>query len=237
MAYSDETESLPFPNGFPNPLLERGKVQILEDALILRAHEQGIMSVSVNGASVPATQGLRANSMLPILTDHLTHTIYRQMNLMFDTDLMETLVVERLGEAENTNVSLTELMDDLERDVQRPLFYNAPSEDGLLGYRTKVSTLATIPTSVTVLLMDAAIESAHTLSQRHQLNLYGESHPDDLDLTPVVESLELQNVNPRVVVPENLNARLQTIITSLTEQQSEPSGQQPAGSPDAETPH
>lgn len=208
---------LPFPNGFPNPLLERGRMQIIEDALILRATEQGIASVSVNGASMDITQGLRADALMPILTDYLTHTLYRQMNLLFDTDLMETLVTERLETLDNTSVSLSGLLNTLERDIQRPLFYNAAAEGTLLGVKTQVSTLATTPASLSLLLMDTAIESAHTLSQRHQLNLYGESSAEDLDLTPVVESLELQNVNPRVVVPANLHVRLRELTEHLRE--------------------
>lgn len=208
-------ERLPFPNGFPNPLLEHGRMHIIEDALVLRATEQGIASVSVNGASMSIAQGLRADALMPILTDYLTHTLYRQMNLLFDTDLMETLVTERLETLDGESVSLTGLLDTLERDIQRPLFYNASAEDALLGFKTQVSTLATIPASVSLLLMDAAIESAHTLSQRHQLNLYGQSSAEDLDLTPVVESLEMQNVNPRVVVPANLHARLRDLTERL----------------------
>lgn len=214
-----QIEGLPFPNGFPNPLLERGKLQIIEDALVLRAHEQGIASISVDGASMPVGQGLRAEGLLPILTDYLTHTLYRQMNLTFDTDLMETLVTERLANLKDDEVSLVGLLNEVERDIQRPLFYNAENEDALLGVRTQVSTLATTPASVSVLLMDAAIESAHTLSQRHQLSLYGDVYTEELDLTPVVDSLAMQNVNPRVVVPENLHARLRRLTEDLRMQQ------------------
>lgn len=226
-----ETEALPFPNGFPNPLLERGKMQIIEDALVLRANEQGISSISVNGASMPVAQGLRAEGLMPILTDYLTHTLYRQMNLTFDTDLMETLVTERLANLEDDNVSLAGLLDEVERDIQRPLFYNAEHDDALLGVRTQVSTLATTPASVSVLLMDAAIESAHTLSQRHQLSMHGDVYAEELDLTPVVESLTMQNVNPRVVVPENLHARLRRLTEDLQRQQH---GEDPA-QPEPET--
>ncbi|EAZ98362.1 hypothetical protein [Marinobacter sp. ELB17] len=209
-------EALPFPEGFPNPLLNTGTMQIIEDALILRAHEQGITNICVHGATLPVTQGLRADALMPILTDYLTHTLYRQMNLLFDTDLMESLVVERLESMDPESMTLNGLLETLERDIQRPLFYNAANENALLGFKTQVSTLATIPASVTLLLMDAAIESAHSLSQTHQLNLHGEPTLGDLDLTPVVESLEAQNVNPRVVVPQNLHARLRDLTDRLT---------------------
>lgn len=214
-ANTTQIDSLPFPDGFPNPLLNPGQMQIIEDALILRANEQGITNICVNGATMPINQGLRADGLMPILTDYLTHTLYRQMNLMFDTDLMETLVVERLENLDPETMSLNGLLDTLERDIQRPLFYNAPASESLLGFKTQVSTLATIPASVTLLLMDAAIESAHSLSQTHQLNLHGEPTIGDLDLTPVVESLAAQNVNPRVAVPQNLHARLREITERL----------------------
>jgi len=208
-------DEAPFPEGFPNPLAKPGQMQIIEDALILRAHAHGITEVSVNGASVPTLQAFRCNGLLPILTDYLTHSLYRQMNLMFDTELMESLMTERLETMDISGDNFISQMNQLEKEIQRPLFYNEADDDALLGARTSVSPLATIPASVTLLLMDAAIESAHTLSQNEQLNFHGEPIPDELDLTPVVQSLEAQNVNPRVVVPENLHARVQRLVEKL----------------------
>ncbi|KXS55574.1 MAG: hypothetical protein AWU57_23 [Marinobacter sp. T13-3] len=212
----DEVDATPpFPEGFPNPLAKPGQMAIIEDALILRAHAQGITEVEVKGVSVPALQAFRCNGLLPILTDYLTHSLYRQMNLMFDTELMETLMTERLESMDMSAGDFISQMNQLEKDIQRPLFFNEKDDNSMLGARTSVSTLATVPASVTVLLMDAAIESAHTLSQNEQLNFHGDPSPHILDLTPVVQSLEAQNVNPRVVVPENLHARVKRLVEKL----------------------
>lgn len=204
-----------FSEGFPNPLAKPGQMRIIEDTLILRAHAQGISSVSVSGSSMPVTQAFRSDALLPILTDYLTHTLYRQMNLMFDSELMESLVMDRVDSTEFSGEDFIKEMNSLERDIQRPLLFNESSEDATLGYRTRVSTLATVPASTTLLLMDAAIESAHTLSQNEQLNLHGEPLPDELDLTPVVQSLGAQNVEGRIIIPENLHARVRKLVSKL----------------------
>ena len=222
-----ETEQrLPFPEGFPAPPTDE-LLDAIEQVLIYRAEQRGIRSIGLQDASMPIAAGLKRDALLPVMVDYLTNTIYKQSELHFESDLMDTLAIETLEHragAENgeqcVDADVKNIQSDIAQNVQRPMLYNHSDDEGLLFASTGVSPVATIPASVTFLMLDAALESAHNLSMTHQQNLAGITEKSELDLTPVLELLARLDINNSVIAPPALHVRLSELREKALYRQS-----------------
>lgn len=221
-------DALPFPDGFPVPPTE-DLLSAIEQVLIYRASERGIRNIGLQDASMPLAAGLKRDALLPVMVDYLTNTIYQQSELRFDSDLMDTLSVDALehgpdadpeSEDSANGNTVESVQKEIARQVQRPLLYNRDDDDGLLFAQTDISAVATIPASVTFLMLDTALESAHNLSMTHQQDLAGEADQSELDLTPVMHLIERLEIEDRIIAPAALHARLTELREKAVNRQS-----------------
>lgn len=207
-----------FENGFPNALAEHGlkSVQVVEDALLLRAFDQGIQSVAVYEADLTPQQAFRSHRLIPILVDYATHVIGRTLNWSFDSGLQERILMEMLEDSGQT-LKLHDMMDMVRNKLSRPALYNQADPDALLDSRTMFRENAGIPVSVSLLMLDLALETTHEISQQYHMNLTGDPQVETLDLTPTCDLLaNLNYANPRVEIPKDLRLRADAVKHSPT---------------------
>lgn len=214
---ADESVSRPFPDGFPVSGEPGTLLSLLEDVLRQRAMERGITDVALSDAKVPVTGALDRNTLLPVLVDYANHIIFTQTELTFDSEFMDSMVMATMSDPESPEASTMdearsralEAQAHTVSEVQSPLFYNANSGQAALGYAVRESRTATIPASVSILMMDTALEMAHEASIRGQTSSTGLSSDHTLDLTFVADMLSELNVKDRVVVPRALHNALE----------------------------
>lgn len=207
-----------FNDGFPNALSSYGtrSIQVVEDALLLRAFDHGIQSVAVYEADLKPQQAFRSFGLMPVLVDYATHVIGRTINWSFDSGLQEKILMEMLEDSSKT-MKLHDMMDLVRNKLSRPALYNRADPDALLDSRTAFRENAGIPISVTLLMMDLALETSHELSQQYHLNMTGDPQMETLDLTPTCDLLaNLDYANPRVEIPRDLRLRANAVKNAPT---------------------
>lgn len=207
-----------FNDGFPNALSSYGarSIQVVEDALLLRAFDHGIQSVAVYEADLTPQQAFRSYGLMPVLVDYATHVIGRTMNWSFDSGLQERLLMEMLEDS-SKSMKLHDMMDLVRNKLSRPALYNRADPDALLDSRTSFRENAGIPISVTLLMMDLALETSHEISQQYHMNMTGDPQAETLDLTPTCDLLaNLDYANPRVEIPRDLRLRADAVKSAPT---------------------
>ena len=207
-----------FKDGFPNALADYGprSIEVLEDALLLRALDQGIQSVSIYEADLTPQQAFRSYGLMPVLVDYATHVIGRTINWSFDSDLQERLLLEMM-ENSSKQIKLHDMMDLVKTKLSRPALYNRADPDALLDSRTAFRENAGIPISVTLLMMDLALETSQEISQQYHMNMTGDPQAETLDLTPTCDFLAgLDYANPRVEIPRDLRLRADAVRSAPT---------------------
>lgn len=205
-----------FSDGFPLSLTGyENPMGIIENVLFMRACQHGILHVSVYESGLTCQRALKADAMIPILTDYITHAFGRTLQWDFQSGLEEKVMLEFL-ESHDGSQSIVDLMQAVAQKVNRPCLYNRAEPKGLLDARTELRESAGIPLSVTLLMLDLSLESAIEMSRAYQLEMTGDTMEDTLDLTPVVRLLQHMDVQPRIDVPGDLAKRIEdTPTTSL----------------------
>jgi hypothetical protein len=227
---SDATE-FGFPislNQFKNPM------QVIEDTLFMRACQLGILEIEVFDTDFSAQQGLRSDGLMPILVDYVTHVYGTKLQWNFDSSLQDQVMVEIL-ENNQTELAIADLMSEVSARVNRPALFNQSNDKALLNSQTQLREVTGMPFSVTLMMMDMALETAYEMSQSYQQKLVDDPREDVLDLTPVVELLQRMDAQPRVEIPETLDEQRlsnSTAIDELTEtllSKHQPNNQQDQG--------
>lgn len=215
MAEAAENSGTEF--GFPLSLNKfQNPVQVIEDTLLMRACQLGILEIEVFDTDFSAQQGLRADGLMPILVDYVTHVFGTKLQWDFDSSLQDQVMVEIL-ESNESGLAINELMKQVSERVNRPAIYNQSDEKSLLKSKSELREAAGMPLSVTLLMMDMALETAYEMSQSYQQRLIDDPREDVLDLTPVVELLQRMDAQPRVEVPENLDNQSMAQTTAIDE--------------------
>jgi hypothetical protein len=207
-----------FKDGFPNSLESYGDraIEVVEDTLLMRAFNHGIQSVSIFEADLTPQQAFRSFGMMPILVDYATHVLGRSLNWSFNSGLQEKVLMDIL-ENSSKSIQMHDMMDLVNNKLSRPALYNRADPDALLDSRTAFRDKASIPVSVTILMMDMALETSHEISQQYHMNMTGDPQMETLDLTPVCDLLaKLDYANPRVEVPKDLMMRAQAVKSAPT---------------------
>lgn len=203
--------------GFPLSLNEfQNPVQVIEDTLLMRACQMGILEIEVFDTDFSAQQGLRADGLMPILVDYMTHVFGTKLQWDFDSSLQDQVMVEVL-ESNDNGLQIQDLMKQVSERVNRPAIYNQSDDKSLLKSKSELREVAGMPLSVTLLMMDMALETAYEMSQSYQQRLIDDPREDVLDLTPVVELLQRMDAQPRVEVPENLDNQSMAQATAIDE--------------------
>lgn len=202
-------EAARFPDGFPLTIGDQeNPIQIIEDTLFIRACDHGIQSVDLFDANLPARDAFKSAAFLPILGDYANHMIGRTLQLRFNTGYHESIMLEILEQSGGDQVTLREAMNAAALRANRPALYNQANPKALLDSSLQVRHQAGTPLSVTLLMMDLALEASREYSLKYQVSIYGEEMPETLDLTPVVNVLQQVNAQPRIQIPANLPTRM-----------------------------
>lgn len=195
-----------FPEGFPLSIGEHeNPMQIVEDTMFIRACDSGILHVDLYDASMPARDAFRCNGLLPVLVDYANHIIGRTLQLRFDTEYHETIAMDIL---EAGGESFTDAINAAALRANRPALYNRADSGALLESSMAMRENSGIPLSVSVLMLDMALEASKELSAKHQIDCYGETIDDTLELTPVVNLLQHVNAQPRIAIPPDLPTKI-----------------------------
>lgn len=202
-------EATKFPEGFPLTIgNSENPIQIIEDTLFIRACDHGILSVDLFDANLPARDAFKSDAFLPILGDYANHMIGRTMQLRFNTGYHESIMLDILDQSGGDQITLRDAMSAAALRANRPALYNRSDANALLDSRLDLRQQSGIPLSVTLLMMDLALEASIEYSLKHQQSIYGEEVTDTLDLTPVVNILQHVNAQPRIEIPKNLPTRM-----------------------------
>lgn len=208
MAETSMNES--FPTGFPLSLTRyQNPMQVVEDTLFMRACQLGILEIEVFDSDFSAQQGLRANTLMPVLVDYVTHVFGMKLQWEFQSAMQDQVMMEIL-EQNDQSQSIAELMKTVSERVNRPALYNKAHQGTLLNARTELREASGIPLSVTLMMMDMALETAHEMSMAYQQELIDDPRDEVLDLTPVIRLLQNIDAQPRVYVPETIENDLGT---------------------------
>lgn len=214
-----DSTALPFEKGYPINVSAHNFLNTVESMLVTRASERGIVEVAIQDANVPLTGAMRQDMLLPVLTDYMNFVIHTQADLQFDSAIYDELtagVAADLATADQREPTVDDVgkADDLVGKILRrtPLI-NVKDEDAGLLARTRLNDVAGVPLSVTLLMLDTALESAHNLSMQHQQETMGVAESEVLDLTPVCSLLAAMNVSQHLnELPHNVHERLQAIL-------------------------
>lgn len=197
-----------FVNGFPMSLKGyQNPMEIIENTLFMRACQHGILQVELFDVGLTCQRALKADALLPVLTDYITHSFSRTLQWNFQTGLEDKIMLEFL-ENHTGEQSIADLLQEVAKKVNRPAIYNQAYAKGLLDARTELRETAGIPLSVTLLMLDLGLEASIEMSRAYQLEMTGDTMPETLDLTPVVRMLQHMEVQPRVEVPQDLAQRI-----------------------------
>ncbi len=207
----------PFPKGYPQPRTADAMVRLVELMLTERARDLGIQEVALGDANLPLDGAFRRDMLLPVLVDYANQVIFRQSELRFDSALTEELssgIAAEHAASENRepNAEDMKVADTvIEPVLKQSLLSNHEDRQAGLQVQTHATDLATMPISVSLLILDTALESAHHLSQTHQQNTLGHTERTVLDLSPTYDFLAQLDVEvPKV--PTALHQRLQDIL-------------------------
>lgn len=207
----------PFPKGYPHPGTANGMVRLVESMLTERARDLGIQEVALGDANLPLDGAFRRDMLLPVLVDYANQVIFRQSELKFESALTDELSTGIAAEhaasedREPTEDDLEVADTVIEPILKQSLFSNHEDRQAGLQVRTHATDFATMPVSVSLLIMDTALESAYHLSQSHQQNTLGHTEREVLDLSPTYDFLtQLQVEVP--TVPTALQSRLHDIL-------------------------
>lgn len=220
--HSPEHLEPPFPEGFPDAGYGENLLDLLESVMIQRAMSRGITDVALSDAQIPVDTAMSRDTLLPVLVDYTNHMLFEQSELLFDSQMMDALMVAAMNDPENPAVSSFEqavadtaaVERHVKSSVQSPLFYNRESPQAALGFEVHMAKVRTIPVSVSLLLMDTALESAHQMSIQEQTATDGLSQSHILDLTYVTNYLGRLDVQNRVIAPAALHSRLEAMANS-----------------------
>lgn len=218
---TEQTASVepPFEKGFPVADDACQHLDLLESVLTQRAIARGITDVALSDAQISVDAAMSRTTLLPVLVDYANHMIFQQSELSFDSKMMDDLMVATLNDEQTpkaeTGEQALEQASDIERhvktEVQSPLFYNREDANAPLGFRVDTAKIATIPVSVSLLLMDTALESAHQMSVQEQTASDGANQSHILDLTYVTDYLSRLDIQDRVIAPAALHAKLEAL--------------------------
>jgi hypothetical protein len=200
---------LAFPNGFPLTIDgESNPTKTIEDALYIRACDHGILTVDLFDASLSARDAFRCTGLLPVLADYANHIIGRTLYMDFETEYQQSLINE-VFEHQPEGVRINEISDAVKARSNRPALYNKANPYALLESAVAVREEGGTPLSVSLLMMDLALEAAIRESHVYQRQTLGDIIEDTLILTPVVHTLQRINAQPRIDIPPNLPARVE----------------------------
>lgn len=197
-------------NRFHNPM------QVVEDTLFMRACQLGILDIEVFDTDFSVQQGLRADGLMPILVDYVAHVFGTKLQWNFESSLQDQIMVEIL-ESKEGDLAISDLMQEVSARVNRPALYNRSDSKAILNSKSELREVTGMPFSVTLMMMDMALETAYEMSQSYQQTLINDPREDVLDLTPVVQLLQRMNAQPRVEIPETLNNRVEANATAIDE--------------------
>ena len=221
-AVMDET-ALPFKKGYPISVTAHQFLDTVESMMITRASSRGIMEVAVQDANIPLSGAMRRDILLPALIDYTNFVIHPQADLQFDSALNDELVAGVAAdlateeEREPTPADVISAGSMVNSVLRRTPLINVSDPYAGIGARTEMNSAAGMPLSVSLLMLDTALESAHNLSLKHQQETLGIAEPSVLDLTPVCNVLASMNVSEYInQIPSNVHERLQAILKSTT---------------------
>lgn len=208
-----------FERGYPVNVSMDSFLSTAENMLRQRGTDREINEVAVKDANIPMTGAFRRDTLMPVLVDYMNFVIHPQSDLKFESALNDELTAGVAASMASEESREPKAEDVLKADEMvtshlssTPLF-NTASEQGALGVTSSMRQVASTPLSVTLLMLDTALESAHTLSQRYQQSSLGLAEPDVLDLTPVCELLASMKVGEHMQeLPEQLQAQLDRVM-------------------------
>src|SRR5680860_92061 len=218
-----EETGLSFQKGYPINVTAHQFLDTAESMMITRASSRGIMEVAVQDANIPLSGAMRRDILLPVLIDYTNFVIHPQADLQYDSALNDELVAGVASDLA-TEQDREPTSDDVgEADamvlavLRRTPLINVKDNDAGIGVRTQMNDVAGMPLSVSLLMLDTALESAHNLSLKHQQETLGVAEPEVLDLTPVCNLLASMNVSEHInQIPAKVHERLQAILESST---------------------
>lgn len=226
---STDHANLPFPKGYPIHLSPETFLETVESMMVTRAADRGILEVAIGDANVPLAGAMRRDILLPVLIDYANFVIQPQADLQFDSALNDELTsrvtedLEASSEPHNDPTIPEKAREMTKQILGRTPLINVGDPKAGLKTRTALNKVSGIPASVTLLMLDTALESAHNLSMKHQQETSGLSEQEILDLTPVANLLASMNINEMLQsIPANVQKRLDEILGETPEQTPAP---------------
>ena len=195
-----------FPEGFPLPFCEQDDAQpmaFFEGVMTLNAASKGVRYVDLFDATTSMRDGMRSDVFMPILVDYMTLVISPSLQLKYQTAFEENMMMSML-EKYSTEQPLNEFLLKVSSKVNRPAIYNRSDNGSILGAKADFRKTSGTPSSVTLLMMDMALDDAIKLSIEHA----DDAELDTLDLTPTVDLLSKMDVSPCVEVPQDVDERV-----------------------------
>lgn len=216
---STDGTDLPFPKGYPIHLSSDTFLETVEGMMVNRASARGIQEVAIGDANIALAGAMRRDILLPVLIDYANFVIQPQADLQFDSALNDELTaqieadLEAAGESSESASIPEKAREMVSQVLGRTPLINVDDQSAGLRARTTLNKVSGIPASVTLLMLDTALESAHNLSMKHQQETTGVSEQEVLDLTPVATMLAGMNISETVQnMPASVQKRLDEIL-------------------------
>lgn len=198
-----------FAEGFPTPQGGSGALaRMVETVAGIRAYQRGIRYLEAQDAMLSVEQGFRCDGLMPVVTDYMTHVLAPTVEWRFRSGMEEELV-KRYVESMDSEApwGIQQLSEAVRDQVNRPALVNIEADGALMDARTTVRDEMGTPFSVTLLMLDMAVENMHEFSKAYQRQLFGEELNESLDLTPTFEMLTSMEAHPRAALPQNVRER------------------------------
>lgn len=209
-----------FEKGYPINVSPESFMATAEHLLKQRASNRGISEVAVKDANIPMPGAFRRDTLMPILVDYMNFVIHPQSDLKFESAMNDEVtsgVAASMASEQDREPEVTDIESAgnlVSKHLSTTPLFNAASDEGGLGVESQLREYASTPLSVTLLMLDTALESAHTLSQRYQQSSMGITEAEVLDLTPVCDLLASMNVAEHIqAMPEQLQSQLERVLT------------------------
>lgn len=228
-ATETDTHAPAFERGYPLHGSPDHVVGIIESMMLTRAQARGIEFLAIGNANVPVAGAVRRDILLPVLIDYANFVIFPQTELRFDSELNDELTesvasdVAATQDRAVTSKDREAAQEMVDQVLRRTPVINVADEDAGLGVRGHLNRASGTPMSVSLLMLDTALESAHNLSQRHQQDTLGLADESVLDLTPIADLMNAMAVSEAVSgLPQNVQTRLNAILDGTPDRTPQP---------------
>ena len=204
-----------FAQGFPTPDTAEQGTRLIGSVAAMRAYERGILYVEIEDATLGVETAFSGDGILPVVSDYVTHILTPAIEWRFKSGLETQLVNQYISAMDPDQPwRIQDLAEAVRDQVNRPALVNVASEGGIMDVTTQLRDAPGIPVSVSLLMMDMAIENMQVLSMQYQQQLMGDALMDTLDITPTVNALADMEAHPRAEMPNDVRQRALARLTT-----------------------